>query len=112
MASLIPSGQTEFPLVNSKAKTVLSVIVSTDPEVESPTYSSETVDADYVENKITQTLDTGDFALVSSTDSIPVATIQDPKAVDYVLEKYIAQNDASIFKGANITALIGIPTGS
>ena len=110
--NIIPAGQTEFSLCNTKAKEVHNVIVSTNPEEDKPTYSSETVVADYVENKITQTLNTGDFALVSSTASIPVATIQDPKIVDYVLEKYVATNSNEIALGNNITSLIGVGTGT
>jgi len=110
--NITPAGQTEFLLCNTKAKKVHNVIVSTNPEEDKPTYSSETVVADYVENKITQTLNTGDLALVSSTDSIPVATIQDSKQTEYVLEKYVATNSNEISLGNNITSLIGVGTGT
>ena len=46
------------------------------------------------------------------TASIPVATIQDPKQVDYVLEKYIASNSHDVELGNNIIGLIGVGTGT
>ena len=109
-------GTSPIPNPDSNVQIILSKRTLTNPtliisENSGKTYSANSTIIRTTNNYVVGATTNQKIHFTSYTASIPVATIQDPKIVDYVLEKYIAQNDASIYKGANITALIGIPTG-
>jgi len=105
----IPDGDTHSFIVSAK-KISNSMRIYYDPDNGYEAGSNDYIDS--VTNASNTTPPADNCLFLPYTASIPVATIQDPKKVEYVLEKYIAQNDASIYKGANITGLIGIPTGT
>jgi hypothetical protein len=106
--SLIPSGQTSFPLVSGKSVQGLTIVVSTDSDTNptSPTYTSTALVQDSINNSFTKTLNTGDFALVYATDKIPTTQVTDPKAVKLVGNYVTATNSHSIYKGNQL-----VPTG-
>lgn len=107
--SLIPSGQTTFKLSGSKAITMLSSVKSTDSDTNptAPTWASTVPVLDRINNKFTQTLATGDIAIVNVTSSNAVANIATPKAVRQVGNYAVATNSHSIYKGNNLTQLMG-----
>ena len=97
--SLIPSGQTSFPLVSGKAEKIEQLIVSTNPTDAVPTYGSGAVSADYINNELDYTLNTGDFALVHTTDVNPTTVQVDTMQVVTVSHYCVGTNSHSKFKG-------------
>lgn len=107
--SLIPSRQTIFQLSGSKAITMLSSVKSIDSDTAptAPTWASTVPVLDSINNKFTQTLGTGDIAIVNVTSSNAVANMAIPKAVQQVGNYAVATNSNEITQGQNLIQLIG-----
>lgn len=107
--SLIPSRQSTFELSGSKAITMLSSVKSIDSDTAptAPTWASTVPVLDSINNKFTQTLGTGDIAIINVASSNAVANISTPKAVQQVGNYVVATNSHSVYKGNNLTQLIG-----
>ena len=108
MASLIPSGQTSFPLVSGKSVQGLTIVVSTDSDTNptAPTYTSTALVQDSINNSFTKTLNAGDFALVHTTDMNTTTKQCDPMAVKLVGNYCTGTNSHSKYKGNQL-----VPTG-
>jgi len=109
--NLIPDGtKNVWKFSNKLVKSLNARIMTLDGGT---TYNKYADIVDSTENRsVTVKYIIGTVMFIPYTASIPVAAIQDPKQVDYVLEKYCASNSHSIYKGNNITGLIGVGTGN
>lgn len=95
MSSLIPNGQTEFPLVSGKAVEGLTIVSSSN---NGDTWTSAILSMDYINNKFTKTLNTGDIAFVHTVDKNPTLKITDPLQIVSIDNVTVASNSASVYK--------------
>lgn len=109
--SMIPNGQTSFPLVGTKIITALSnwCVKSTDSDTNptAPTWTPSTPTLDSINNEVDITLASGDIAIVSGIKQNNPLNQSTPLPVESVVDKVYASNSHSIYKGAIYGNCIG-----